>query len=78
MSDHDWLGELLGLGKKRLPESPLFHPGDLVERLETGVLAVITGYYWNYRHFHWEYRVFFDGNDTIWGDKAMKLVQSKE
>ena len=78
MSDHDWLGELLGLGKKRLPESPLFHPGDLVEVNNADTYGVITRYYWNPRHFIWEYLVFFDGSDTLCGKRGLKLVQSKE
>jgi len=78
MSDHDWLGESLGLEKKRQPESPIFHPGDLVATLARGKLGIVTRHFWNPRHFVWEYQVFLDGNDKIYGKRVLKLVQSKE
>ena len=74
----DWILELLGMKEKKLPESPVFHPGDLVEVNNTDVYGVITRYYWNPRHFIWEYLVFFDGIDNLCGKRVLKLVQSKE
>ncbi len=74
----DWLLELLGMKEKKLPESPIFHPGDLVETLASGKLGIVTRYYWNPRHAVWEYQVFLDGNDKIYGKRVLELVQSKE
>ena len=74
----DWLLELLGMKEKKLPESPTFHPGDLVITLARGNLGIVTRYYWNPRHFVWEYLVFLDGNDKICGKRVLELVQRKE
>ena len=74
----DGLLELLGMKEKELPEAPIFHPGDLVATLARGKLGIVTRYYWNPRHFAWEYQVFLDGNDKIYGKRVLELVQSKE
>jgi len=74
----DWLLELLGMKEKKLPESPVFHPGDLVQQLLPQKLGIVTRYYWNPRHFVWEYLVFFGEYNVIRGKRALKLVQRKE
>jgi hypothetical protein len=68
----------LEVQEKKLPESPSYHPGDLVEVASFGRLGVVTGYYWNPRHFFWEYLVFVGGKDAIYSCKTLKLVQRKE
>jgi hypothetical protein len=78
MADLGWLGEFLGLEEKKLPESPTYHPGDLVELLNSGNFAIVTGYFWNHRHLFWEYCVLQDGIAGIYSCRVMKLVQSME